>query len=871
MRTVLVKILKAAELSAIFFSLVVLSFCPLQSVRSTSSSVLKTFVITTSRGSTVQSFGTIQEAIDAAEIGSTIQVPAGVYYEHVIVNKTVSLIGEEGFASIIDGNNNGMVVEVTANNVLIEGFKVQNSGYGWDRNGIFVHDADNCTVRKNYLFNVCHNIKVGFSHNSQVVENVVCGTMTKPTMYGIRIENSTECTVSNNNISDCVGSIHLQNVSYCVVTRNYVFNDDQGIRLYSPCTFNNITENTVTNNNYDGMFSPMPTDPTLTDNYIFHNNFVNNKYSFIYGLAGNFWDNSYPSGGNYWSRYNGTDQYSGTNQNETGNDGIGDSPYALSTYDADRYPLMHPYGSVQNLNTSLTYLTIQSVVNAPETLDAHTITVRSGTYHEHIVLNKALSLIGECANTTIIDGGNIGTVVAVEADNITFTGFTVRNSGLNYPPYGNDCGILLDHCAGSNISNNQITENWIGLYLYYSTDNTIENNVVHGNHEDGIWLWCSGGNNLSGNRIYSNSYNFGVFGNSFTDFNNTVNQTNTVDGKPIQYVINAQNEVIDNQTDVGTLYLISCVNMTVRNLSFTRNGHGILCYNTTCSLVENVTTVENSYGIYLQDSEDNNVNNNHCTNDWVGICFQNSIRNAAENNTVSSSDKAFSLYEADNNTITGNTISDSPYGVRLYDSNNNIIHHNNLVSNAEQANLITCHGNSWDDGFEGNFWSNYNGSDAERDGIGDNPHTIDDDNVDHHPLFGMFHNFSASDNEQTCYVTVVTNSTVLSFTFEDSSNMITLTVDGSDETFGFCRIAIPRTLLEPEITVVIDAGSTETLYANYSLRDDGSYRWIYFAYQQTTHEITIIPESCLPLTLLALMFATFLCIVKNKQLSRDAY
>jgi len=135
----------------------------------------------------------------------------------------------------------------------------------------------------------------------------------------------------------------------------------------------------------------------------------------------------------------------------------------------------------------------------------------------------------------------------------------------------------------------------------------------------------------------------------------------------------------------------------------------------------------------------------------------------------------------------------------------------------------------------------------------------------------MFHNFSASDNEQTCYVTVVTNSTVLSFTFEDSSNMITLTVDGSDETFGFCRIAIPRTLLEPEITVVIDAGSTETLYANYSLRDDGSYRWIYFAYQQTTHEITIIPESCLPLTLLALMFATFLCIVKNKQLSRDAY
>jgi hypothetical protein len=52
------------------------------------------------------------------------------------------------------------------------------------------------------------------------------------------------------------------------------------------------------------------------------------------------WDDGYPSGGNYWSDYNGTDLLSGRDQNETGRDAIGDTEYFIDGNNTDNYPLM---------------------------------------------------------------------------------------------------------------------------------------------------------------------------------------------------------------------------------------------------------------------------------------------------------------------------------------------------------------------------------------------------------------------------------------------------------------------------------------------------------------------------------------------------
>jgi len=369
-------------------------------------------------------------------------------------------------------------------------------------------------------------------------------------------------------------------------------------------------------------------------------------------------------------------------------------------------------------------------------------------------------------------------------------------------------------------------------------------------------LWYSGNNVLDKNEISNNSYNFGVFGGSFPDFNNTIDTGNTVDGRPIQYLIGVQGEIFDNETDIGVLYLIGCSNVTVRNLNLTKNAHGVFCYNVSSSTIENLTAMENSYGIYLQDSSGIVIDNNCCLENWVGICLQDSDHNAVQRNTAGNGEKGFSLYEADYNSLRGNTILENLYGIRFSSSHLNKIFHNNLIENTEQASLYFSHQNTWDNGFEGNFWSDYVGPDTNRDGLGDINQTIDSANRDRYPLLGAFLNFSVFYEGDFYDFTVISNSSILSFVFEGTNNTITLTVNGTDETYGFCRICIPRALVKPEISVIIDDGFTEVLHPNYTLRDDGFYRWIYFAYQHSIHEILIVPEFC-PLALLStLMVAT---------------
>ncbi len=77
-------------------------------------------------------------------------------------------------------------------------------------------------------------------------------------------------------------------------------------------------------------------------NRIFHNNFINNERQ-AYTPLGNFWDDGYPSGGNYWSDHTTVDEYSGVNQDELGSDGLVDEPYYIDSYNRDNYPLVEPW------------------------------------------------------------------------------------------------------------------------------------------------------------------------------------------------------------------------------------------------------------------------------------------------------------------------------------------------------------------------------------------------------------------------------------------------------------------------------------------------------------------------------------------------
>ena len=66
-----------------------------------------------------------------------------------------------------------------------------------------------------------------------------------------------------------------------------------------------------------------------------------------------FWNSGYPIGGNYWSHLNVTDIYSGPYQNESGSDGIGDTPYVIDGSNQDNYPLMNLYWNPADINHDL--------------------------------------------------------------------------------------------------------------------------------------------------------------------------------------------------------------------------------------------------------------------------------------------------------------------------------------------------------------------------------------------------------------------------------------------------------------------------------------------------------------------------------------
>ena len=110
-------------------------------------------------------------------------------------------------------------------------------------------------------------------------------------------------------------------------------------------------------------------------NNAYHNDFQNNSVHAQDSTdQTNHWNNKYPSGGNYWSDYNGTDLFGGPYQNLTGGDGIGDTPYVIphiDGYNQDNYPLMEPPPSIPGDVNNDGIVDISDVVIAGKAFASH--------------------------------------------------------------------------------------------------------------------------------------------------------------------------------------------------------------------------------------------------------------------------------------------------------------------------------------------------------------------------------------------------------------------------------------------------------------------------------------------------------------------
>jgi parallel beta-helix repeat protein len=181
-----------------------------------------------------------------------------------------------------------------------------------------------------------------------------------------------------------------------------------------------------------------------------------------------------------------------------------------------------PNYPVHNLNTGLNYTTIQAAINAPETLDNHTIFVESGIYYEHVVITKDISLVGENKDTTIIDGNATDYALFIKAS-AQVSNFWIRNAKNGIGIEGSYSEVH-DNIISSNlrwgieifgvyeavVSNNLIVSNgWDGIFAYEAFAagaHVIQDNVIVSNSLSGISLqagYCQViGNNISSNAMY---------------------------------------------------------------------------------------------------------------------------------------------------------------------------------------------------------------------------------------------------------------------------------------------------------------------------------------------------------------------------------
>jgi len=176
------------------------------------------------------------------------------------------------------------------------------------------------------------------------------------TVESLTLENNAQGLLLAYTTSSLVKSIHTNNtvrgISLCCSNSNSIIGNIAENSRYG-ITFYNSTNNTVFGNHLTTNYYGIQLSGS-SNNKFCGNNFMKNMKQIVISRPGyaNFWDDGYPSGGNYWSNYAGVDLFSGPFQNITGNDGIGDTSYIIDEYNVDRYPLMGPFNS---FNTSVGY------------------------------------------------------------------------------------------------------------------------------------------------------------------------------------------------------------------------------------------------------------------------------------------------------------------------------------------------------------------------------------------------------------------------------------------------------------------------------------------------------------------------------------
>lgn len=338
-----------------------------------------------------------------------------------------------------------------------------------------------------------------------------------------------------------------------------------------------------------------------------------------------------------------------------------------------------------------------------------TLEIGPGIYREHIRIDRPLTLLAR--GDVVIDGEGSGDIVEISAADVTFSGFVVRNTGIDLDKENAAIRVTAPRAV---IANNTLEDILFGIDLRESPDSRVIGNRIGGKkldiarRGDGLRLWRCDRTIVEGNTIH--------------------------DGRDAILWYSTDVVVRRNRGESCRygLHLMFSDGVVITDNEFSRNSVGIyLMYSTGVELSGNRLLRNrgpSGYGIGLKETDRFAVRDNLIIGNRSGIYIDGSP-----------------FTQSQPGEFTGNTIAYNDVGMTFLPSaRGNELTGNNFIDNIDQiavAGRGDLSANSFWKGERGNFWSDYTGYDQNADGIGDFVHesnTLFENLMDREPALRLF-------------------------------------------------------------------------------------------------------------------------------------
>lgn len=646
-------------------------------------------------GSGPGNYTTIQSAIDNATPGDIVFVYNGTYPENIVIDRILSIEGEDKNTTIIDGGRNGYVVNVGSSWVNISGFTITRGSTLWDYSGIELDNVDKCSITNNIITDNLDGIRMTESNDTLIANNRIFSNH----QYGIWLRSTSGNTI----------------VSNTMVEDGIVISGDS-LEHWNTHTID--TSNTVSGKpvrylkNSTGGIVPLGAGQVILancTNMVVVNQSVNNgSVGILIGFSSGISIINNTASGNDWAGI--SLQYSALTR-VSENVVSWNYRHGISLYHSDDIRVDNNTLPNNGRGVFVSYSTNNIVRDNIITLS---------TWAGFLMSDSSDNLI---INNTISSSGGNGISVWL-SDGNSFLSNTVTSSGGNgikFESFGMDPGSKPSLIANNTILSNSVTgiyiaiggaavdafhnevhSNGYGITYVMAGGNVVANNVS-GSFK-GISMAQSGWSALSDNNIWFNEYGLYfdfpcLFGVPFCGniANNTVWSN--------RYGIYAQNSMylsihdshIYNNFDYGIILLNSRLN-SINDNNVSENYDGIyLETSDDNTIAHNEVSSNDGEGIFLFESNNNTIYENMATyNIFDGISTMYSGRNRIVNNTVFGNLDGIYLDESSSTLIANNTVMGNFNGIALwYLSDNNLVLNNTVNSNdVDGISLDTSNNNS---------------------------------------------------------------------------------------------------------------------------------------------------------------------------------